>query len=75
MYEAYELLLEKEKIWAEMYIKLLEENDIICKAIPVNGVGLSMKIGSQDILRIYVPTSAKAKAEKILNEVLKDDQS
>lgn len=68
MYEAFELLLEKEKIWAEMYIKLLEENGITCKVIPVNGVGLSMKTGSQDILRIYVSTKEKAKAEKILNE-------
>lgn len=67
----YELLIEKEKIWAEMYIQLLEQNGIRCMAMPVNGIGLSMKTGCQDFLRIYVASSEKKKAENLIKETIK----
>ena len=59
MDEKYELLTEKEQIWAEIDIQLLEQNGIRYMVMPVNGIGLSMKIGCQDYLRIYVPISVK----------------
>lgn len=71
MDEKYELLIEKEKIWAEMYIQLLEQNGIKYMVMPVNGIGLSMKTGCQDFLRIYVASSEKNKAEDLIKEIFK----
>lgn len=71
MDEEYELLTEKEKIWVEMYIQILEQNQIRYMVIPVNGIGLSMKTGSQDFLRIYVASSEKKKAENLIKETFK----
>ena len=64
MDEEYELLTEKEKIWAEMYIQILEQNQIRYMVIPVNGIGLSMKTGSQDFLRIYYIKMTKSKTKR-----------
>ncbi len=71
MDEEYELLIEKEKIWAEMYLQLLEKNGIRYMVIPVNGIGLSMKTGCPDFLRIYVASSEKKKAEDLIKGILK----
>lgn len=73
MDEEYELLTEKEKIWAEMYIQLLKQNGIRYMVIPVNGIGLSMKIGSQDFFKIYVASSEKKKAEDLIKETFKQN--
>lgn len=68
MDEEYELLIEKEEIWTKMYVQLLEQNGIKCMLIPVNGMGLSMKTGIQDFLRIYVLSSDIEKAKHIMKE-------
>lgn len=69
MDEEYELLIEKEKIWAEVYLQLLEKNGIRYMVIPVNGIGLSMKTGCLDFLRIYVASSEKKKAEDLIKGI------
>lgn len=68
MDEEYELLIEKEEIWAKMYVQLLEQNGIKCMVVQVNGIGLSMKTGTQDFLRIYVLSSDIKKAKHIMEE-------
>lgn len=71
MNEEYEFLIEKEEIWARMYIQLLEENSIEYTTVSVYGAGLTMKVGGQDIIKIYVPTSQLSKAKKIIKEIQK----
>lgn len=71
MNEEYEFLIEKEEIWARMYIQLLEENDIKYTTVSVYGAGLTIKVGGQDIIKIYVPTSQLSKAKEIIKEIQK----
>lgn len=73
MDEEYELLIEKEEIWANMYVQLLEQNGIKCKVVPVNGIGLSMKTGVQDFFKIYVLSSNKEKAKHIIKKNFKEN--
>ena len=55
MEHGYEFLAEKEEMWAKMLVEVLEDNRIPCITIPVYGVGLVIKTGKQECLRIYVP--------------------
>ena len=55
MEHGYEFLVEKEEMWAKMLVEVLEDNRIPCITIPVYGVGLVIKTGKQECLRIYVP--------------------
>lgn len=73
MKENYELLVEKEEIWAKMYIQLLEQNSINYQAIPVNGAGLSMTTGTQDYLKIYIPQQDLKKAQELINTYFPKD--
>ncbi len=66
MNEEYELLMEKEEIWANMFIQILKENNIDFIVKRVNGIAISMKTGSQDYLRIYVKKSEKNEVEKLI---------
>lgn len=75
MNEDYELLIEKEAMWAQLYIQVLEENDISYMTVPVYGAGLTMNVGGQEVLRIYVPKSVKEKAEKLLQEYFTKEHS
>jgi len=53
----YQLLAEKETIWAEMLMEMLKNNDIACVSSPVHGAGLVMRAGIQDRQKIYVPAA------------------
>lgn len=66
MNEEYELLMEKEEIWANMFIQILKENNIDFIVKRVNGIAISMKTGCQDYLRIYVKKSEKNEVEKLI---------
>lgn len=66
MNEEYELLMEKEEIWANLFIQILKKNNIDFIVKRVNGIAISMKTGCQDYLRIYVKTSEKDKVEKLI---------
>ncbi|WP_298031898.1 hypothetical protein [uncultured Dysosmobacter sp.] len=68
----YEFLAEKEAMWAEMLMQVLKKNDIPYTAIPVYGVGLVMKAGMQERLKIYVPSGEKARAEELLEELFSE---
>ncbi len=69
MDKGYELLIEKEAMWAGMLQEVLKDNDIPCVAIPVYGAGMTLKTGIQERLRILVPAEQKSRAEELLGEL------
>lgn len=73
MNKDYELLVEKEAMWAEMLEQVLKDHNIKYVAAPVYGAGLTLKAGVQERLKIFVPLESKAKAEELLNELFPDD--
>ena len=66
MTEAYVLLTEKEEMWARMLMEVLEDNQIPCTAIPVHGAGFTIKTGTQERLKIYVPSRYLPQAAELL---------
>ena len=69
MDNGFELLVEKETMWAELLQQVLKDNDIQCVAIPVYGAGLSLKTGMQERLKIFVPFDCLARAKELLHEL------
>ena len=69
----YVLLVEKEEMWAKMLLQVLEDNNIPCTALPVHGAGVVMKTGMQERLKVYVPSTSKAIAEDLMNELFSSD--
>ena len=63
----YDLLVEKEEIWAKMLIQVLRNNAIFCTAVPVYGAGLVTKAGLQERLKIYVANEDMPKARELLD--------
>ncbi|WP_322171270.1 hypothetical protein [Acutalibacter caecimuris] len=71
----YEFLTEKETMWAEMLMQLLQGSDIPCTALPVYGAGLVMRTGMRERLRVFVPAGQKAQAEEILQSFSPDGEN
>ena len=70
----YELLTEKEAMWAGMLEQVLRDNGVPCVSIPVYGAGLALKAGMQERFKICVPADRMAKAKELLAELFPDDQ-
>jgi hypothetical protein len=69
MEDGYVLLLEKEEMWAKMLIHVLEDNNVSCAAIPVYGAGFSIKTGTQERLKVYVPAENLPQAAELAEEL------
>lgn len=69
MRDGYVLLVEKEEMWAKMLIQVLEDNNIPCTAIPVYGAGFSIKTGTQERLKVYVPADNLPQATELVEEL------
>ena len=69
----FQLLTEKESMWAKMLEEVLKDNDIPCVAVPVLGAGFTLKTGMQERLKIYVPSESKARAEELMKELFPDE--
>ena len=69
MRDGYVLLVEKEEMWAKMLIQVLEDNNIPCTAIPVYGAGFSIKTGTQERLKVYVPVDNLPQATELVEEL------
>lgn len=69
MRDGYVLLVEKEEMWAKMLIQVLEDNNIPCTAIPVYGAGFSIKTGTQERLKVYVPVDNRTQATELVEEL------
>ncbi len=70
--DAYELLTEKEAMWAGMLMQVLDTNGISCTATPVNGAALSMSMGTQDWMRVYVPHAQMEAARALLAQLFSE---
>ena len=69
MGDGYVLLTEKEEMWAKMLMQVLEDNGIPCVALPVYGVGLSLKTGKRERLRIFVTSENLPQARELEQEL------
>ena len=69
MRDGYVLLVEKEEMWAKMIMQVLEDNDVPCAAIPVYGAGFSIKTGTQERLKVYVPADNLPQATEMVDEL------
>jgi len=65
----FQLLTEKEYMWAKMLEEVLKDNNIPCVVVPVLGAGFTLKTGMQERLKVYVPSENKARAEELMNEL------
>jgi len=70
----YELLTEKEAMWAEMLIQVLKDNGIACTSVPVYGAGMVLRAGVQERLKIYVPAEYMRRARELLEELFPADE-
>jgi putative transcriptional regulator len=69
----FQLLTEKEYMWAKMIEEVLKDNDIPCVTVPVLGAGFTLKTGMQERLKIFVPSESKARAEELMKELFPDE--
>ena len=69
MKDAYVLLTEKEEMWAKILMQVLEDNKVPCTAIPVYGAGFSLKTGTQERLKVYVPSVHLPQATELTEEL------
>lgn len=73
MTPAYELLVEKEEMWAKMLIQVLKDNNIPCVSIPVLGAGFVARTGIQERLKVHVPSDRIDEAKEILDELFPEN--
>lgn len=69
MNTGYEFLVEKDGMWARMFMEILRNNHIPCTFFPADGVGLAIRSGVRERLRIFVPAEKKPQAEELLGEI------
>lgn len=69
MTNGYKPLAEKEVMFAQMLMQVLQDNDIPCTALPVHGVGFALKTGTQDRLNVYVPADRLEQASLLVKEL------
>lgn len=73
MNNGYELLVEKEAMWAQMLIQVLKDNNIHCVAVPIHGAGFVAKTGMQERLKIYVSSEKLQQASDFLQELFSEE--
>ena len=73
MEKGYELLTEKEVMWAQMLMDMLKDNGIPCRSMPVFGAGLAVAAGFQDRWKVYVPASRFQDALDFLHAFFPED--
>lgn len=71
----FELLTQKEAMWAQMLTQVLKDNNVPYTAIPVHGAGLTIKTGMRESLNIYVPKEAKEKAQELMEALFPESEA
>ena len=69
MSNEYVLLIEKEEMWAKMLMQVLEDNGVLCTALPAHGAGFTLKTGIQERLKVYVPSAKLPLAIQLTEEL------
>jgi hypothetical protein len=62
----YVLLEEKEEMWAQMLMDVLQDNQIPCTSLPVYGAGFAARTGMQERLKVFVPAQHLPQATELL---------
>ena len=75
MDNGYELLIEKEEMWAKMLMEVLLDNGIPCAARSVYGAGLVIRAGVQERLKVYVPKELFEQASELVNVLFSDESA
>ena len=65
----YVLLVEKEELWAQMLIQVLEDHGIPNTALPVFGAGFALRTGMQERLKVFVPEENMPQAMELVEEL------
>lgn len=73
MNKDYVLLAEKEEMWARMLMEVLEDHSIPCVSLPVYGAGFAMKTGTQERLKVFVPSAQLQEAEDLLQVLFSEE--
>ena len=73
MENGFALLVEKEEMWAQLLLQVLQDHDIPCVSIPVYGAGLVVRTGMQERLRVYVPEEKMQQAADLLQQLFSED--
>jgi len=75
MNNGYELLVEKEAVWAEMLMEMLKNNNIPCISSPARGAGLVIRAGVQERLKVYVPAAKLQDASDLLQAFFPEENA
>lgn len=65
----YCFVLEKEDLWAKMFMEILKENNIPYMYLPVVGAGTIIKTGGMERYKIYVPYEKRIEAIELIDSV------
>lgn len=68
-------LTEKETMWAEMLLEVLRDHEIPYAQLPVLGAAFSMRTGTKERLRIYVPMDRLAEARELMAELFPAEEA
>lgn len=68
------VLTEKETMWAEMLLEVLGDHEIPYAQLPVLGAAFSMRTGTPERLRIYVPEDRLGQAQELMAELFPADE-
>ena len=68
-------LTEKETMWAEMLLEVLRDHEIPYAQLPVLGAAFSMRTGTPERLRIYVPADRLDEARVLMAELFPADEA
>ena len=71
----YVLLTQKEEMWAQMLMQVLEDNGITAVSKPVCGAGFSIKTGIADFFDILVPKDNLSLARELLDGLFSGEYS
>ena len=70
----FAVLTEKEAMWAEMLLEVLGDHEIPYAKLPVLGAAFSMRTGTPERLRIYVPADRLDEARELMAELFPADE-
>ena len=70
----FAVLTEKETMWAEMLLEVLRDHEIPYAQLPVLGAAFSMRTGTPERLRIYVPEDRLCQAQELMAALFSEDE-
>ena len=71
--DEYALLVEKEESWGQVLVQVLEDNNIPCIALPFYGEDIDIITGTQNKLKVYIPSEKLPHAMALVDELFSTD--